>query len=352
MHLTQAFLVLFAAISISGIAAYVSVTGMMAVFPAEPIIVAVIMTSLEFGKIVAVEWLHSNWKNQLVSNIHRAYMCLAVLALMLVTAIGVYGFFSKGYLEQGQPSKEAALHIAQLETQIQAKEKELINVEGKVSQLDSTIDRALSGRSDLSANRATQIRNQQKGERQLLTDARTEITLDIKKLNEELVPLKMKGLEVEAKLGPVKYLASLLGLEDENSAVQLVILVLMFAFDPFAISLVISASISFRTWSLMKKPKVEEPSEIIPEKEEIFPVVSEPAPIETSPYDGYQYSPKDEPQYFKEEPTDEVENPILTKPVKLKKTRQKKIDKNTPSITQVAGGYLSEQDRDKILPNS
>lgn len=360
MHLTQAFLVLFAALAISGIAAYVSVTGMMAVFPSDPVIVAVIMTSLEFGKIVAVEWLHSNWRNPLVSSIHRLYMCLAVFALMLVTAIGIYGFFSKGYLEQTQPSKEAALHISQLESQIKIKENELIHIDSKVAQLDSTIERALSGKSDLSANRANQIRNQQRVERQTLASSRTEVNRDIKTLSDELVPLKMQNLGVEAKLGPVKYLASLLGLKDESSAVQLVILVLMFAFDPFAISLVISSSISFRTWAqhrTSKAPKeeiaVEPPVDQTP-KEPSVPADAE----ESLAYATYDppvvYYPKDEPSTLSLIST-EVENPVLTKPVKLKPTRKKRKPKESEepmTASQIAALYLSEQERDKQLPIS
>lgn len=370
MHLTQAIIILLSALSISGIAAYVSVTGMMAVFPAEPIIVAVIMSSLEFGKVAAVEWLHSNWRNTLVSSFHKAYMCLAVVALMLVTAIGIYGFFSKGYLAQHLPAKEAQIQITEIQNRIADREKELTYLDTRLSQLDSTVDRALSGRSDLSANRASSLRNQQKSERSDIANERTKINSEVKALREELIPLQRTNMDVEAKLGPVKYFSSLFGLADEQSAVQIIIMVLMFAFDPFAICLVISASISFKTWVMIKSDKVkirevqitpavvetsqkqesqvtdpEPPADA--ELEEQVTVQEHQEPSDVEAVEGPQPTPEMQEVQVIETNTPDVV--VAGKPTKLKKTKRKKNEDTPLTIDQVASSYMTEYDLDKVM---
>lgn len=324
MHLFQALVILFAAISISGIAAFVSITGMMSVFPSEPLIVAIIMASLEFGKVTAVEWLHSNWRNQLVTWFHKFYMIVAVVALMLVTAIGIYGFFSKGYLDQGQPSAINKVQLANLESEVTSRETQITLINERVSSLDSVLLRAVEGKSDMSATRANAISRQQKSERDALSKERAQIVSEIASLRKEMIPLTQSTLEVEAKLGPVKYLADLLGMKDHSSAIQLVIVVLMLAFDPFAICLVISASISFKTW-LSLKNKVEQPT-----------VTVNTVKVELEPE-----APGER---------DEV-NPVITKPVPLvkKKKPRKKKDTGILSVDDVAAMYLAPSELDKVI---
>ena len=104
MILFTALITLSLAITISIVAAYISVSGMMALFSGEAIIVCGMMLALEAGKLNAAHWLHSNWKNKTVGVLHKAYLLIAVLVLMLITSIGIYGFLSKGHLDEKAPN--------------------------------------------------------------------------------------------------------------------------------------------------------------------------------------------------------------------------------------------------------
>jgi hypothetical protein len=252
MKTISAFFTLLVALTVSAVAAYFSVIGLAALFAATFIPVVIMGTTLEIGKLVAVQWLHMNWDNPNVNWVHRTYKTLAIIALMLITSIGIYGFLSKGHLEQKAPIAGIELQIGQREQQIKALQDSTTSLQTKLIQLDKSID------SFLSKDKAAQglkARNSQKIERDTIDQKITANNDQINKLNAEILPLKMQSSEVEAKLGPVKYVAELFGWSDTNSAVRLVILILMFAFDPFAIVMLISATITFKELEEERKAK-------------------------------------------------------------------------------------------------
>lgn len=255
MKTISAFFTLLVALTVSAVAAYFSVVGLAALFEATFIPVVIMGTTLEVGKLVAVQWLHMNWDNPNVNWIHRTYKTLAIIALMLITSIGIYGFLSKGHLEQKAPIAGIELQIGQREQQIKALQDSNTSLQTKLTQLDKSID------SFLSKDKAAQglkARNSQKIERDAIDQKITANNDQVNKLNAEILPLKMQSSEVEAKLGPVKYVAELFGWSDTNSAVRLVILILMFAFDPFAIVMLISATITFKELGDEKEAKKKE----------------------------------------------------------------------------------------------
>ncbi len=243
MKTISAFFTLLVALTVSGVAAYFSVVGLAALFAATFIPVVIMGTTLEVGKLVAVQWLHMNWTNPNVNLLHKTYKTLAIIALMIITSIGIYGFLSKGHLEQAAPIAGIELQVGQREQQIKMLQDSNTSLQTKLTQLDKSID------SFLSKDKAAQglkARNSQKGERQQIDATIQENNAKIAKINDEILPLKMQSSEVEAKLGPIKYVAELFGWTDTNSAVRLVIGILMFAFDPFAITMLISATITFK----------------------------------------------------------------------------------------------------------
>jgi hypothetical protein len=235
------FFVFGSALGLSTLAAIISIIGMTALFPGDGIIIAIMMAILEASKLVAAAWLHANWRNAAVSVLHKLYLGLAILALMLITAIGVYGYLAKGYLEQQTPLASVQLHIDQKTQQIETDNNNIKRLTERQAQLDAAVN-ALITQNQVA--RSQTIRNQQRKEReQIAADLKT-TQQDIVKLTDELVPLRMATNTVHTKLGPVKYVADLFGWTDPDSAVRMVILVLMFAFDPLAIVLILSGSIS------------------------------------------------------------------------------------------------------------
>lgn len=332
--LISGIITLLMAIAISTVAAYFSVVGLAALFAATFIPVVIMGSALELGKLVAVQWLHDNWSNPEVNWLHKSYLIIAVGALMLITSIGIYGFLSKGHLEQEAPIAGVQLQIAQRENAIKMVQDENARLQVKMDQLDANINSFLKGDK---AERANAIRNKQKSERLDIEKTIKANNDKIRQISDEIVPLKMQTAEVEAKLGPVKYVAELFGWSDTGSAVRLIILIIMVAFDPLAVVLLISASISFEMY---RKERQETDEEVIQEEEwedmrVVSPRFAYTQPVEQELEEPITPPSQEEVKFVKEviesgnvpeEIVQEV-TPIIeqtSQPVKVKKPRKQK----------------------------
>lgn len=269
MKMFGGLLTLFLALVISGVAAYFSVVGLAAIFAATYWAVVVMGVSLEAGKLVAAGWLHANWHNSAVNKLHKGYMTMAVVVLMIITALGIYGFLSKGHLEQQASGAPVALEIAQKEARIEQLNTQIAGFNARQTQLDTAVNSIIAD----NATGGLRARRQQTSERAEITRGVEAANAEINAITTELVPLKLEVAGVEAKLGPIKYLADAFGWKDPEAAVRLVILLLMFAFDPLAVVLVISAiiTISAALEDRRKRKTAVKPTDSAPE-----PVLEEP----------------------------------------------------------------------------
>jgi hypothetical protein len=255
------YLIFIVAAAISAVAAYFSLVGLGALFAATFWGVVVMAGVLEVGKIVATKWVHSNWQNPAAPWYFRGLFCVFIAALMTITSLGIYGYLSKGHLEQNAPLVGLNIQSAQLDTQLQQKQAENQQLMTRLDQIARITDKSLEsgGRAGL---RASSSQKSEAAQIQKKIDANNQAIND---LNTKLVPLKTQGAEVEAKLGPVKYVAELFGWDPE-SAVRIIICIIMIAFDPLALSLFIAGSISLK--SLKNSRKAEEAVEM---EDYIFP---------------------------------------------------------------------------------
>jgi hypothetical protein len=246
--------IFFVAAAISTVAAWFSLAGMGALFAATFWGVVIMAGTLEVGKIVATKWVHSNWRNPRAPWYFRGLFCVFIAALMTITSLGIYGYLSKGHLEQAAPKAGLEIQSAQLETQLKQKQAENDQLMKRMDQISRITDKSLetSGRQGLRAA------NSQRREAAAIQARIDENNKAINDLNTKLVPLKTQGAEVEAKLGPVKYVAELFGWDPE-SAVRIIIVIIMIAFDPLALSLFIAGSISLKDYQEARKRKAEEP---------------------------------------------------------------------------------------------
>lgn len=232
---------------------------------------------------------------------HKTYMIIAVIVLMVITAFGVYGFLAKSHLDQKAPIEGISLQIAQKEQAITQINNDNTRLQSRLDQLDANINSFLKGDK---ADRANQVRRTQQAERR---DIEKEIKVNNEKvnaINAELLPLKMTSSEVGAKLGPIKFVAELFGWEDTGAAVRILILMIMFAFDPLAVIMMLSGFITLSDWYDTRKPKVApvEEKEIDPTPEpEPAPVVEAP-PIEEQVVLPVEPEPQTAPTPVPEEP--------------------------------------------------
>jgi len=134
----MAFLLFFTAVLLSGIAAYYSVIGLTAVFAAAAIPVAIMGASLELAKLVVASWLYRFWDN--IPVLMRSYFTAALVILMAITSMGVFGYLSKAHLDQGVPTGEIAAKVALLDEKIKTQKDNVEAARIAHKQLDSQVD--------------------------------------------------------------------------------------------------------------------------------------------------------------------------------------------------------------------
>ena len=345
-----AILTLISALSISCIAAYFSIIGLATIFPGSITAVIAMGSALEVGKIIAAIWLHKNWKS--APKMIKIYLFSAIVVLMGITSMGIFGFLSKSHIEHEQNSLKAQALVQQVETKISrqqdyiSRQKELISqnqdknqnlsdkssdnieleqkkisqlteqlekdialdskmlepIQARINQLNQELNEVKNGAGGLFSNKKKKIedkvaeqaveREELKGKKQkiesriseyrnetsaIISDIRKRIQeyqtigfekpedteLKIEELNNniskaldiiddlerEKFDLDDGSRQLEAEVGPIKYVAELIadftGMQfDMGKAVRIVIIILIFVFDPLAILLVLAAHIS------------------------------------------------------------------------------------------------------------
>ena len=245
-------LTLIVALTLSAIAAWYSILGLTAIFAAAVIPIIIMGGSLEVAKVVTTIWLHRYWDR--AGWVLKMYLIPAVAALAFLTSMGIFGFLSKAHSDQELVSGDVGAKVAVYDEKIKTARDNIDANRKALQQMDAQVDQLL-GRTtdDAGANRAVQVRRQQRAERNRLQN---EIAADqevIGKLNEEAAPIRAQIRKVEAEVGPIKYIAALIygdQVQDDTTtlekAVRWVIILIVFVFDPLALSLVIAAQHSYR----------------------------------------------------------------------------------------------------------
>ena len=255
------FLVLItflSAISISIIAAGYSIIGLATLFAGAAMPIIAMGSALEIGKLVAASWLYNNWRSDMVPATLKAYLFSAIIVLVFITSMGIFGFLSKAHLDQVQPTSGNTIKINAIDNQIKRQEIVIDRAEKTLTQLDKSIEVYLNNEY---ATRGLKERQKQEAERNELNTAIKNASDEIAKLSTEKANLQLAQDKIEAEVGPIKYVAELIYGNEAQShfdeAVRIVILILIFVFDPLAVLLLIAANISLRQWK-MKRLLVKE----------------------------------------------------------------------------------------------
>jgi len=247
------------AISISIIAAGYSIIGLATLFAGAKVAIIAMGSALEVGKLVAASWLYHNWRNPLLPKTIKAYLTSAVLVLVFITSIGIFGFLSKAHLDQVRPAGDNAVKIELIDKQIDQQNVIIVRAEKTLNLLDKGLEVYIDKEY---VTRGLKERRNQKEERDFLNNE-IRIAMDtIQVLIAEKGGLEIEQLRIEADVGPLKYVAELIYGEEEardhfDEAVRLIIIFLIFVFDPLAVLLLIAANISLRSRNVAKKEKAE-----------------------------------------------------------------------------------------------
>ncbi len=240
------YFILLIAILISAIAAYYSVVGLTAIFAAAVIPVMIMGGALEAGKIVATVWLHNNW--QRVSWAFKTYLVPAIVFLMLLTSMGIFGFLSKAHSDQSLVSGDSQAKLAIYDEKIKTSRDNIETNRKALKQMDEAVDQIMGRSTDeKGADKAVAVRrNQQKERTRLLAEIDTE-QKKIARINEEAAPIRAENRKIEAEVGPIKYIAALIYGDNPDAnlleaAVRWVIILIVIVFDPLALTLILAGN--------------------------------------------------------------------------------------------------------------
>ena len=241
-------LTFISAIAISLIAAGYSILGLATLFAGAAVPIIAMGSALEVGKLVAASWLYHNWREDIPKSL-KAYLFSAIIILIFITSIGIFGFLSKAHLDQVKPTAGNTEKILLIDKQIKQEELIIERAEKTLNQLDKALDVYIDKEY---VSRGLKERKKQKEERDLLNKSIDEAMEKIANLNNSKSSINIEQLKLEADVGPLKYVAELIygdnAKDHFDSAVRIIILILIFVFDPLAVLLLIAANISLNQW--------------------------------------------------------------------------------------------------------
>ena len=245
-----AYLTLLSGLTISAVAVYYSVAGLVSIFAAAAIPIIVMGSALEISKLVATVWLKLNWKRAPV--FIRSYLLAAIAVLMVIISMGIFGFLSKAHSDQSIVSGDVQSKIAIYDEKIKTEKENIDAARKALAQMDASVNETLSrSTSEQGADKATSIRRSQAKERANLQKEIATAQSNIVKLQDERAPIAAEVRAVEAEVGPIKYIAAFVYGDNPDAnvlekAVTWVIIIIVSVFDPLAVILLLASQYSFQ----------------------------------------------------------------------------------------------------------
>lgn len=250
------YLMLFAALCLSAVAAFYSIVGLAAIFSAAVMPIIIMGTILEASKLVVTVWLHEYWDR--CRFLMKVYLVPAVGMLMLITSMGIFGFLSKAHSDQSLVSGDVQAKIAVYDEKIKTAKDNIDTNRKALNQMNEAVDQVMGRSTDeKGADKAVSLRRAQQKERgRLLADIEAQQKI-ISALSEQRAPIAAEVRKVEAEVGPIKYIAALVYGDNPDTnvlerAVRWVIIILVVVFDPLAIFMLLAATESL-TWEKRKR---------------------------------------------------------------------------------------------------
>jgi hypothetical protein len=243
-----AWLLLLTGLTISAVAIYYSVVGLAAIFSAAVIPIIVMGSALEVAKLVCASWLKANWSQ--APRLMKIYMTTAVIVLMLITSMGIFGFLSKAHSDQSLVSGDVMSRISIYDEKIKTSKENIDANRKALTQMDAAVDQSMARSNDeKGADKAVAIRRGQAKERARLQAEIASEQKNIAQLNDQAAPIRAEVRKVEAEVGPLKYIAAFVyGETDETileKAVTWVIITIIVVFDPLAVIMLLAAQMTF-----------------------------------------------------------------------------------------------------------
>ena len=245
-----AIILLLSALAISSVAAYFSIVGLTLIFSAAPKAIMVMGIALELGKLVTASFVYRWWPK--LNNVMKYYFVSSVIILSIITSLGIFGYLSKSYISDSASIYKSEIQIKTKEEQLKIEQQRLDNLLKQQTQRDYVVRRLEKELAD------TQNR--------------------IFDLTSEIGTLKASKSELSTEIGPIRYIAELIygdgQMDTIDKAVRIIIIAIMFVFDPLAILLIVAANMQIKSIRYTKPKKVGRRSKHLLEldKEDIFKI--------------------------------------------------------------------------------
>lgn len=236
------YLTAFGAIALAAIAAYFSIVGLTSIFVGEFWMIVAMATIMEYCKLIAAVNLHLYWHS--ISTAVRSYLLTAVVILMLITSVGIYGFLSKSHIEHSAPVGNNAIQIERIEQQISREQMKVDNATVVIDQLDGALQILLEYDKISGPDGYRAVQEQQQSQRNALNNQIETAQSKIDSYESRKLELQQQLQTIQAEFGPLKYVAALFYEDPESrieETVRILILVLVFVFDPLAVIMLITA---------------------------------------------------------------------------------------------------------------
>ena len=367
-------LIALCALSVSASAAFYSVTGLSKLFAGASLQVIVMAGSLEVSKLVVASLLYRYW-DELNKGL-KYYLTVAAGILVLITSMGIYGFLSAAYQETANRAQVVDTRIAFLEQKknfyqddVNRYDTELERISSNIATLSQAKARDIQIRDTTSVTgfrstiSTTELRlaqdriDTEERNRKEVQSKRALAADSLQKYQVEILEATVDN-EVAAELGPLKYLSGLSGWPMDR-IVNILLLVIIFVFDPLAISLVIAANFAFNTVKKKEEENVrkywfeDDDSEKEPFEDDTYPDVND---IEVKfktlindvkKEEDWKVIHEDAPEE-EEDSTDEKE-PKKPSAKRVEKVLQKTPSKRRVMFTDKTEGWIDKGDEDKII---
>lgn len=265
-------LIAFSALSVSASAAFYSVSGLSKLFAGASFEVIIMAGSLEVAKLVIASLLYQYWDT--LNKFLRTYLTVAAVVLVLITSMGIYGFLSAAYQDTYRQLTVKENQTAFLEQKKQFYENDVFRYDEELKRISSNISTLSNARSQSIQVRDTSVaggvrttistselrmaakRIEVEEENRKSIQAKREVVADsLQKYQLAILDLE-NNTEVAGELGPLQYLSGLTG-TPMDKIINILLLVIIFVFDPLAISLVVAANFAFDKAN-PKRPEDEE----------------------------------------------------------------------------------------------
>ncbi len=259
-----AYLALFSGLTISAVAIWYSVAGLVSIFAAAVIPIIVMGVVLEVSKLIATVWLKLNWSRAPV--FIRSYLLASIAILMLITSMGIFGFLSKAHSDAGLVGGDVQAKIAVYDEKIKTAKDNIDANRKALKQMDEAVDQVMGRSADeKGADKAVALRRAQQKERARLQSEIAAEQKTVSVLAEERAPIAAEVRKVEAEVGPIKYIANFIygNNPDANvleKAVTWVIIIIVIVFDPLAVILLLASQYSFQWFRQAKEEESVAPA--------------------------------------------------------------------------------------------